>query len=259
VLAYVAAFQMARRYSQECLSPFRLAPACESRYKIKAANLAICFLGFSVHRGREYYVRSAELGMLGSIFDLVSDGLQFDHAAVERFERLARRTLDAESARISLDTLERKKYGGFEFDGLSRGIPALRIILKHLKSESFWPNDDDIVEVGLLCQIADDLIDCRDDFAKNELNFLKQKDWLSHAKRLLDWNYEKQLSKSQYPLVLFHVFKRAKVQAAKLANGALPDFPLVGPGLANGSGLTFPNRFGGRTPKTEPAAMRRVF
>ena len=257
MLAYVAAYRMARRYSRECLSPFHLSAAVESPYTTKAANLAMCFLGFSGHRGREYYARSAELGVLGSIFDLVSDSLQFDYVAVEQFERLARKTLHAESARIALETLERKKVGAFEFDGLSRGVPALQIILKHLKSEKFWPNNDEVAKVGVLCQIADDLIDYGDDLAKNELNFLKHKDWPSHVTKLLNWNYEKQFSKSQYPFVLFRVFKRAKVQATKLANRGLPDVsPARSCELASD---VFPYSRTASRRIAEPAAMRRVF
>lgn len=177
----------------------------------------MCFLGFSVGKGEEYCQRSAELGALASLFDLTSDGLLYDKDAVLQFRNFVHEILGPELADLSLSVLNQKRTGGFELDGLYRGVPTLKIIIQHLRAEGYWPNESEIAKAGILCQIVDDIVDYRDDLADGGLNFLRHKSWRAHVRSLMDWDYEKQFSASKYPLVLFQVVKRAKAVATKFA------------------------------------------
>lgn len=216
MIPYVATFKRACALSRIYLPRFRISTAREIRYGVKSGNLAMCFLGFSSYRGDEYYQRSAELGVLASIFDLTSDRLKFDDSAVQRFEELVGDILSPELASHSLNVLIQKKCGNFGSDGLDRGAPAMRIIIQHLGADNFWPHDSDVLEAGMLCQIVDDIMDFEHDLARGELNFLQHENWTFYANRLLHWDYERHFCTSQYPLVLFETFKFAKRKAAKL-------------------------------------------
>jgi hypothetical protein len=233
VIPYVETYQKACTLSRAYLSNFDVPAISRFRYITKSGNLATCFLGFSTEIGEEYCQRSAELGALASIFDLTSDGLHFDEGAIGRFEALVQEILGSELAALCSDILNQKRSGSFELDGLYRGVPTLKIIVRHLRAEEFWPNENEIVKAGVLCQIVDDVVDYRDDMARGGLNFLKHENWPTHLKNLMDWDYEKQFSASKYPFVLFRVFKQAKAIAAKLATRELRDSSTRGSILQN--------------------------
>src|SRR5205814_1293726 len=137
---------------------------------LKSANLAICFLGFAIERGEGSFRRSADLGMLASIFDLVSDGLCYKLAAYEQFERVARTTLAPEVAGLLFKLMQKKKNGDLELRGLERGAKALEIIIKHLRVESAWPRSSDIIDAGVILQLVDDILDYRVDLRSQHLN-----------------------------------------------------------------------------------------
>lgn len=216
MLAYVRTYQKAWALSRACLRKFDISQQTRLHCAAKASNLSMCFLGFSIHRGEAYFNRSAELGVLAAIFDLVSDQLKFDSRGVRCFSDLLREVLEPELAAISLDTLNRKKEASFVLSGLERGIPALRVIIRHLHAEESWVTESDVIRVGILCQIVDDVLDYRSDFRRDELNFLKQEGWQQYVQGLLHWDYHVQFRGSQYPLVLFYVVERAKKFAKTL-------------------------------------------
>src|SRR5438105_381298 len=135
---YFATYQQAWTLAWHQLRYFNIPLINRVRYGIKSANLAACFLGFSVQRGEQNAQRSAELGCLASIFDLTSDGLKFDEQALAQFSHLVTSTIDCEGAKILLELMDCKRAGSLRFDGLYRGVSALQIIIKHLRAEDAW-------------------------------------------------------------------------------------------------------------------------
>jgi hypothetical protein len=183
---------------------------------MKSANLAICFLGFAGHSGENVFRRSAELGFLASIFDLVSDGLRFESTAMTLFESLVKSTVDKDVAQIIFNLMTRKQERRFTSCGLDRGVDALRIVIKHLQAEDYWASESEIHEAGTLCQIVDDVLDYEKDVARHELNFLGHRDSKMHIQQLMNWDYKRQLHYSCYPSVLFGVIRKAQAKAKKL-------------------------------------------
>jgi hypothetical protein len=127
-----------------------------------------------------------------------------------------------DTAKIIFDLMERKQAGRLQVHGLDRGVDALRIVIKHLGAEEVWKSDAEIYEAGILCQIADDILDYKDDIARDALNFLRHDGFHLHIQKFLRWNFERQFRTSQHPAVLFKVIRMARKRAIELvANSSL--------------------------------------
>jgi hypothetical protein len=230
---YLRTYQLALTSAWALLPRFEVSQAKRVHYTIKAANLAVSFLGFSIDGGQEFLVRSADLGVLASLFDLSSDGMSFDREAVRRFQTIVQSTLDASTAQIIFDLLSRKKDGAIRVHGLERGVDALHIVLKHLRADVFWKSEADVREVGILCQVVDDVLDYENDIVRGELNFLRAGDSRVYLDKLVAWDYRKQFCNSAHPHVLFYGISKAKTRAKKwLAKSALQEV-VTGRGLRN--------------------------
>lgn len=214
---YRKSYQLACVDAFRELGSFAISPATRLHYTAKAGNLATCFLGFSIHTGETYYRKSAELGLLASIFDLTSDGLDFAPSAIEKFRRLSRAILDKNAADILLTLMDQKRMGCLEQNGLDRGIGALRVIVKHLLADSNWRNEGQIIDSGILFQVVDDVLDYARDIKTDHLNFLKHDSSNDYLQALLRWDFEGQFRTSQNTLVLFGAIRRAKALAHKIA------------------------------------------
>lgn len=214
---YIGSYQLAYIRALRELRQFRGSRVSQLRYAAKAGNLATCFLGFSIHRGEEYYQRAADLGVLASIFDLASDGLNFDCAATDKFRHLSLTILGGEAADILFALMDQKKAGAIPRNGLDRGIAALRVILKHLDAEEAWASDNQIARSGILLQVVDDVLDYSQDITTAHLNFLRYENSSAYINALLEWDFETQLHAGQHTLVLFHAIRRAKAIANDFA------------------------------------------
>lgn len=211
LLTYCLAAGAAYRASRRIDVPLRTV----ARYTCKSGNLAVCFLGLSVHAGYAAFKRSAELGMLASLFDLVSDELRFNDRYLRYFRDVLTQTVSPEVEAVSAYLLETKKNHSFRMSGLERGVGAFRAIIKHLESEADW-NDFQIVRSGIMLQIVDDLLDHRQDLARDELNFVRGGEAVSHIQSFLRWDYRREFSESKHPMVLFAAIRRARAIALKL-------------------------------------------
>lgn len=214
--AYLRTYQLAVFLARRHLSEFQLSPYDRLFYIIKAANLAICFLGYSIHSGEAWFRRSAELGVLGSIFDLASDGRHFAPTAVRTFRSVVDAITAGETRRMILDLFDRKERRQLPAQGLERGVDALRIVLSHLRVEESWPSEAKIYEVGVLCQVVDDLLDVEGDLARGELNFLRHPNSTNYIQMLMAWNYEEQFCNCPHSYALLYAIKKAKNKAKRL-------------------------------------------
>jgi len=217
MLAYLQSYRAAWSLAQAPLHQLEVGFKNRIKYAIKSGNLAVCFLGFSINSGAEFIRRSAELGL----FDLVSDGLDFEPRANRLFTIIVREYLADQVSNILLELMERKKNKIFSTGGLERGVDALRVVIKHLKSERAWTNYSDIFSVGVFLQVVDDLLDFRNDIARGELNFLRHEDLHDYIPRLIEWDYREQFRYSKYPLVLFYAIERAKSVGAAITKNAI--------------------------------------
>jgi hypothetical protein len=215
--AYGTAFFEASRLCRKFDHP----PSGRLRYAIKAANLAVCFLGFAIRNERRIAHRSVDLGVMASLFDLASDGLRFCPRAITKLNYLATETLGREQASLLLDLMERKRARALLFDGLERGIVSLRLILNHLDAAEAWSNND-VVRAGIYLQIVDDVLDYRHDVADNELNFLQSSNASYWLQEFLQWDYEAQFHTSPHPAALLGIIKKARHTAVRLAREASP-------------------------------------
>jgi hypothetical protein len=213
---YLRTYQLAASLARANMKAFDIPPARRFSYGVKSCNLAACFLGFSVREDERFYRKSAELGFLASTFDLVSDGLHFDSDAFRTYGNLVRALVEPEVAEITLGLMERKRQGRLGAQGLERGIESLRIIIKHLGVEEYWQSEEDLNQVGILCQVVDDVLDFENDIARRELNFIGKLDFKEHLHLLSTWDYKRQFQLSRYPLVLFHVISIAKAKSRRL-------------------------------------------
>lgn len=218
---FVETYLLSLKFTFSQLRGFDLPPSSRARYAIKAANLSLCFLGFSIHRGREALKRSAQVGMLASLFDLGSDGLHFRPSALAQLQAIVTTTVDHDTAAIIFELMERKRARQIQLCGLERGIDALRIITKHLQSEKMWESEAQFREVGILCQVVDDILDYENDLALGDLNFLCFEDPMPYVEKLLTWRFKEQLVASAYPSVLFKVILRAQAKAPGLVHSVL--------------------------------------
>ncbi len=208
--AYLRTYQLTLFLARRYLSEFHLSQRNRLFYSIKAANLGLCFLGYSIRSGEAYYRRSAELGVLASIFDLASDGRHFDATAVRKFRSVVDAIANDETARMILDLLDRKQQRQLPVHGLERGVDALRIVLSHLLVQDSWPSEAKIYDVGILCQTVDDLLDSEGDLTRGELNFLRYSDSKKYMQMLMAWDYEEQFRCCPHSFVLFYAIKKAR-------------------------------------------------
>jgi hypothetical protein len=177
---------------------------------IKSSNLTLCFLGLADRRSLGIVFKCAQLGLASAAFDWASDRRNYEAKAVNYFCDHVQLSFGAKPSALLIDLLARKKNGLLNDCGLERGIVALEVIMLHLNNLTFANNRDKLNAVGILLQIADDLLDYEQDHALGELNFLDGPTRLTRIEEFVCWNYERDLSFAAYPSTLFAVLKQAK-------------------------------------------------
>lgn len=216
---YLRSFGLAVNIAWRDLRRFDLGLTGRLQYCLKAGNLAVCFLGFSVQSGEASYRKSAELGALASLFDLTSDGLGYSSRAVGAFQTAVDAIVDREAQTEIMAVLETKRQKAFRVEGLERGTSALRFIIKYFGVEHHWRSGREIAEVGILLQIVDDILDMDRDLQIGELNFLTSAAAPSHLSALLNWNYREKLSYAPHSFFLIKVIDGASCKARRLMHG----------------------------------------
>jgi len=124
--------------------------------------------------------------------------------------------LDHDNTQFALGVFREKKYGLLGSDGLERGVPALKVITKHLESEGEWPFYGGATQVGKLCQIVDDVLDYRKDMDEGGLNCLASKSASVYLRKLVEWDHQLEFRKSRYPKILFLVINFGKFRARRM-------------------------------------------
>ena len=114
--AYLRTYLMAANLTRTRTRDFSIDDSTRRKYIVKAANLAICFLGFSAATGKSTLRKSAELGCLAALFDLVSDKLNYSPPAIEAFRATVADTVPQEFQSSIISVLERKQRKQFTMD-----------------------------------------------------------------------------------------------------------------------------------------------
>ena len=89
-------------------------------------------------------------------------------------------------------------------------------MLSHLLVQDSWPSEAKVYEVGILCQVVDDLLDSEGDLTRGELNFLRYSDSRNYMQMLMAWDYEVQFRQCPHSFVLFYAIKKARSKAKRL-------------------------------------------
>jgi hypothetical protein len=192
------------------------------KHSTKAGNLSICFLGFATKFNAKAVQKSAELGMMSSLFDLVSDGLRYEVSAVEKYLNKCEEIFSQSSSRILTDLLQAKKKNQIPLDGLKRGEIALIVVLDHLGELEEFNKLQSTSEIGELLQIVDDLLDFEEDAKSNHLNFLKGANGEVGLRKLLDRKISSLFEKNPKPYMLLKAINWAEA----IALDRLTDFSL---------------------------------
>ncbi len=153
--------------------------------------------------------------MMSSLFDLVSDGLQYKQSAVKEYENICVRILSPLSCKLLVDLLQAKRNKQIPRDGLQRGEIALIVVLDHLLELETFGKSHSTREVGELFQVVDDLLDFDDDNKSDHLNFLKGKSAGNELKKLLDFKLSKLFTRSPKPFVLLKAISWAEAIAER--------------------------------------------
>lgn len=158
-----------------------------SRYLKKAIFCSWCYVDITSARGLSQLAAVGEAGFLSAAFDVCTDWSQSRQLGVAHFDHLvAAYVTDPETRQLASELYRVKCAGGFRDDGLERGIPALRLVLRAIgrasDKQQQWGS---LEEVGRALQLVDDVLDVEQDRRRNELNCLLTPEGAHHARRLL--------------------------------------------------------------------------
>jgi hypothetical protein len=231
--AYIRCYAIGWRVAHEQAALLTQSKSARVKNAVKGANLTLCFMGF-IPKGRtDLFVPCAEIGALAATFDLLSDGLGFSPEARSEFDAYCHRLLSEETRSRLTELLEAKRRGLLGDAGLERGIYAVEIICNHLAVRDYWANAIDINDFGLMCQVADDILDYRQDAGSDHLNFLKSPDALQWLDKYVAWNDTTFMAASAYPGLLKRVFDFTHRRARRLRSSLNASTMSQTPSMAN--------------------------
>jgi hypothetical protein len=185
------------------------------RFTRKAANLSINFAGFSNTHFAGLSGKCAHLGIMSSFYDLVSDQSSYDKRLWDKMRSFYPKLLSQQSSKLLEDLLTLKQNNEIGSAGLDRGVHAVKIILSEFGQygerveNGGWP-ESDIELVGVLCQVADDIIDYRYDINSNHLNYLKEDGAIARTVDFANWNSNAFFADKPKSFILKYAFTRAQ-------------------------------------------------
>jgi len=179
IIAILAAVYWSLRYSRRLSIRVSESP----RYIAKSMNLAGCYRAFG-DAGIRHSARAGRAAFLSCAYDVVTDWRWFDETAGGRFEKIVREIAPPRLADQAMALYQKDRLGLLSNDGLERGEIALQFVCELMETtRSFTPFDRK--ELGVLCQIVDDVIDLEGDLSRGELNCLLTANRTRHLESLL--------------------------------------------------------------------------
>lgn len=156
-------------------------------YTKKSIRLALCYAGFGTPWSLKEAWKAGEAAYLSCAYDIVTDWRHFEKEARSSFEKILTHLSKVELRNLAMTLYDKDSKNQLCGDGLERGAVALEFILKTMECEkeraTRW---GDLVKLGELLQIVDDVLDYEDDIAVGDQNCLATPNRTAHLTRLLD-------------------------------------------------------------------------
>ena len=173
ILAHIVAALGAFLRSVQCAGVLKISQAERVRYVKKSIRLALCYAGFGIPWNLMEAWKAGEAAFLSCAYDVVTDWRHFDKEARSAFENILTDLSRPELRELALTLYDKDLANQLSRDGLERGAIALEFILKTMGCEkqraATW---GDLIDLGELLQIVDDVFDYEDDAAAGDQNCL---------------------------------------------------------------------------------------
>ena len=222
ILSHVVAALSAFLRSFQYAGTLQISRAERVAYTKKCIRLALCYAGFATPWNLREAWKAGEAALLSCAYDVATDWRHFDKDARTAFESLLSELSTDELRILAIALYDKDLSNQLAADGLQRGAIALEFILKTMGCEkeraARWGN---LIELGEMLQIVDDVLDYEDDIAAGDLNCLTTKNrvaYLRHLCRALNQENSQRLFGSHSVLVF------AIAQARKKATMLLSSF-----------------------------------
>jgi hypothetical protein len=154
-------------------------------YTKKSIRLALCYAGFATPWNFNEAWKAGEAAFLSCAYDVATDWRHFDQGARSAFESILSKLSTIELRILAMALYDKDSKNQLSKDGLERGAIALEFILKTMGCEheraTRW---GDLIKIGELLQIVDDVLDYEDDIAAGELNCLTTANRVTHLRQL---------------------------------------------------------------------------
>ncbi len=154
------------------------------RYYVKSINLALCYRAFDGHGLPQHPEKAGRAAFLSCAYDVTSDWRGFTQDATLTFETVLRQLAPSPLADLALTLYHRDRLAQLDDDGLERGAVSLEFICGLMGSSADF-DPFTVPELGLLCQIVDDVLDLEGDVQRDELNCLRTPNRGLHLAALL--------------------------------------------------------------------------
>ena len=186
-------------------------------YFQKSANLALCYSGFRSTSSLRQAIRAGQAAFLCCAYDVVTDWRAFSPELLNVFRAILKKHTTSDLANIAISLYFRDRDRCLAQDGLERGSIAFVFVTRMMGSDQYFIERTSIKRLGVLLQLADDVLDYEEDLEAGDLNCLispRRNDYLIAATRELSEEFLQIFPAKGF--VLTHVMQQARRKAADL-------------------------------------------
>ena len=185
ILSHLIAVFSAFLRSLQYAGALRISRSERVSYTKKCIRLALCYAGFGTPWSLKEAWKAGEAAFLSCAYDVATDWRHFDEEARGAFERILINLSRVELRILAMALYEKDAKNQLSEDGLERGAIALEFILKTMECQqeraAKW---GDLIKLGELLQIVDDVLDYEDDTAAGDQNCLSTANRVGYLKQL---------------------------------------------------------------------------
>jgi hypothetical protein len=188
ILSHIVAAFSACIHSVRYLEALAISrPEERVRYMKKSIRLALCYAGFATPWNFKEAWKAGEAAFLSCAYDVVTDWRHFDKEARSAFVSILTDLSQVELQKLAITLYDKDLNNHLSDDGLERGAVALEFVLKTMECEkqraATW---GDLIKLGQLLQIVDDVLDYEDDVASGDQNCLTSANRTTYLTLLLE-------------------------------------------------------------------------
>jgi hypothetical protein len=187
ILSHIVAVLSAFLRSLHYAGTLQISRSERVSYTKKSIRLALCYAGFGTPWNLKEAIKAGEAAFLSCAYDVATDWRHFDTEARNAFEGILSELSKVELRILAMTLYDKDSKNQLSEDGLERGAVALEFVLKTMECEkqraTKW---GDLIKLGELLQIVDDVLDYEDDVSVGDQNCLATPNRTSHLTRLLE-------------------------------------------------------------------------